>query len=107
MQLSSKHNVRFDLQLDYKAVSVGASTYYNSFADRIDGIYYIVLKGLDTFAERRKHGDFVIDGRIAVKIKKHTQVSFMVKNITNLEYANRPGVLNPPRNYTLQLRYTF
>lgn len=107
MQLVNKHIVRFDCQLDYKMFSLGTSCYYNSFADRIDGIYFIVLKGLDDFAERRKNGDFVVDCRIGVKIKQSIQATFLVKNIANLEYANRPGVIDPPRNYTLQLRYTF
>lgn len=107
MQLVNRHTVRFDLQLDYKVVSLGASCYYNSFADRIDGIYYIVLKGLDDFAKRRANGDFVVDTRLSVKVNQKMQVSFIVKNVGNLEYANRPGVVDPPRNYTLQLRYTF
>lgn len=107
MQLVNKHTFRFDLQLDYKIVSLGASAYYNSFADRIDGIYYIVLKGLDDFAKRRANGDFVVDTRLAVRVNPKMQVSFIVKNVGNLEYANRPGVVDPPRNYTLQLRYTF
>lgn len=107
MQLINKHIFRFDLQLDYKIVSLGTSLYYNSFADRIDQMYYFIMPGLKEFVERRKHGDFVVDARIAVKVNKNIQVSFMAKNLTNLEYANRPGVLNPPRNYTLQLRYTF
>jgi len=107
MQLRNKHIVRFDLQLDYKAYSLGTSVYYNSFPDRIDGIYYIVFKGLETFADKRQNGDWVMDARVSVKIKKHLQVSFIAKNLTNLEYANRPGVMDPPRNYAFQLRYTF
>ncbi len=107
MQLRNKHIVRFDLQLDYKAFSVGTSLYYNSFADKIDGLYYVVFAGLYEFVERRQDGDWVMDARASVKIKKHLQVSVIAKNLTNLEYANRPGVLEPPRNYTLQLRYTF
>ncbi len=107
MQLRPKHIVRFDLQLDYKLLSVGASVYYNSFPDRIDGIYYIVFKGLDTFAADHQKGDWVMDTRISVKIKQNLQVSLVVKNVTNHEYANRPGVMDPPRNYTLQLRYNF
>lgn len=109
MQLRNKQIVRFDLQLDYKAFSVGASVYYNSFPDKIDKIYYFeaLFKGLYGFVEKRKGGDWVMDARASVKIKKHLQVSVIAKNLTNLEYANRPGVLEPPRNYTLQLRYTF
>ncbi len=107
MQLRNKHIVRFDLQLDYKSFSIGASTYYNSFPDKIDGVYYLVFNGLAEFTERRKNGDWVMDLRASVKIKKHLMVSVITKNLTNLEYANRPGVLEPPRNYTLQLRYTF
>ncbi|MGE0635330.1 MAG: hypothetical protein AB7G44_02055 [Bacteroidia bacterium] len=65
------------------------------------------MKGLDDFAKRRANGDFVVDTRLAVRVNPKMQVSFIVKNIGNLEYANRPGVVDPPRNYTLQLRYTF
>lgn len=106
MQLRNKHIVRFDLQLDYKMFSLGASTYYNSFPDRIDLIYYVFFQGLEQFADKRQNGDWVMDMRAAIKIKQNLQVSFIVKNLTNLEYANRPGVMDPPRNYTLQLRYT-
>lgn len=107
MQLRNKHIVRFDLQLDYKAVSFGTSVYYNSFPDKIDGIYYVLFPDLYDFVDKRKNGDWVMDMRASVKIKKHLQVSLIAKNLFNLEYANRPGVLEPPRNYTLQLRYTF
>jgi hypothetical protein len=35
------------------------------------------------------------------------RVAFIVKNLLNWEYTPRPAYFEAPRNYTLQLSYTF
>ncbi len=100
-----RHLIKGDIEFTFKKVSLGYTIYYGSFPEKIEELFFFVIPSLDTYAEKHKKGDTVMGARLAYKITDKLRVSFIIKNLTNHEYALRPGRLDPPRNFTLQLNF--
>lgn len=111
LQFRTRHLVRGDIELAYKKFSVGYTVYYASFAEKIPGIFNIVADyfkyDFDTYKREHEKGDWVMDLRGGFEINSKVKATFICRNLTNHLYATRPGVMEPPRSYTLQLRYKF
>jgi outer membrane receptor protein involved in Fe transport len=45
----------------------------------------------------------VWDVRFAYQLSKQAKISFVIKNLLNTVYSERPALIAPPRNFTLQL----
>lgn len=110
----NRHMVRIDLQLNWKELGLGVNMMYNTFMEKVDQNFTflnIVIPNFYTgYINNRLHrdGDFVIDIRASYRIKKwNSKVSFIIKNLGNLEYAIRPGMMNAPRNFTLRWDFNF
>ena len=52
-------------------------------------------------------GDIVWNAHVAYNFKQGVRVAFIVKNLLNWIYTPRPAYMEAPRNYTVQLSYTF
>jgi outer membrane receptor protein involved in Fe transport len=59
------------------------------------------------YADAHQKGDFVLNLRVSYQIFKVMKASFIINNLTNRIYSYRPSKVEPIRNYTLQLRFTF
>lgn len=110
-----------DIQFDYKFVSIGFSTRYQSYMENIDRRFVqslfhedtnvnwdavdatYVLPGMPKYREKDKAGSWVHDLRIGFQISKAVKLSYIVNNLANEEYSTRPGDVRPPRLHTLQL----
>ncbi len=110
----SRHIFRSDIEVSYKKYSVGFSANYNSYPENVPDVFFTALNVLDggrgTFAryiEDHQKGDWVMDLRFGYQVNDLLRLGFLVKNITNHEYALRPGKLEAPINYTLQVRFMF
>jgi iron complex outermembrane receptor protein len=108
------HLVKADVEVEWKGISVGFSTRYNSNMINIDrvfeeeivaGIY--ILPGLADYRKRFNKGNLVFDARLAYGFAEHYRVSLIVNNFLNEEYSSRPGDVQPPRNFILQLQMKF
>lgn len=108
------HLVKADIEAEYKGVALGFSVRYNSnmtnidaiFEDElIDGIY--ILPGLEQYREKFNKGNLVFDARIGYTFAKHYRLGFIVNNFLNAEYSSRPGDVQAPRNFILQLQMKF
>lgn len=113
-----KHLAKADIELTYKKFALGFSCRYNSFMTNIDktfveGITLVdgtnieILPGLKRYREENNEGSIVFDARIGYEFMKHYRVGFMVSNLLNNEYVSRPGDVQPPRTYLLQLQLKF
>ena len=115
-----RNSVKFDLEGSYHRLSLGTTCLYNSYMQNIDevfenskpnenpfGVIFELGTGLPTsiktFREKYHHGAFVWDMRLAYQLSKTVKTSFIVKNLLNTVYAERPAILSAPRNFTLQL----
>ena len=129
LKYRSKHLFKNDIQLDYKFISIGYSTRFQSKVENIDrrfvqsilheyndipnGLNWdeqdatYILPGLNkNFGEFQK-SVWVHDARISFKLNKAFKLSFIVNNFTNVSYQARPGDLRAPTQYVGQLAIKF
>lgn len=108
-----RHMFKGDIEATWKGVSLGFSARYNSRVVNIDRIFeenilgQYILPGLKEYREKNDKGSLVFDTRVAYKFLNHYKVSFIVNNILNEEYVTRPGDIQPPRTFVLQVQVTF
>lgn len=120
LKYRNRHLFKNDIQFDYKFVSIGFSTRYQSYMENIDkkfnesllhdiqsGFDYYdftyVLPGLPRYREKDRAGSWVHDLRIGFHVSKTLKISYLVNNVANEEYSSRPGDVRPPRMQTVQI----
>ena len=108
------HLVKADIQATYKKFSIGFSSRYNSYMKNIDAIFVnpiagstYLLPGLKEYRERFNKGSLVFDARMSYDIMKEIKINFIANNVFNAEYVSRPGDLQAPRNFLLQMQFAF
>ena len=100
-----------DLQVSYKKFSIGLSCRYNSYMKNIDRIFeesiggIEILSGLKEYREKYNKGALVFDTRIMFEVYKSLKINLVTNNIFNAEYVSRPGDIQAPRNFVIQLQY--
>ena len=107
MNYRVRHLFKADIEAIYKNASLGFTALYGSLPEHIDPLFFIAVPGLNTYAENHLKGDLVLGLRAGYKFREFAKLSFIIKNLTNHEYATRPARLDAPRNYTLQLNLYF
>lgn len=100
----TRHLFRADIQLSYEKFSIGYSLGYASFPERLPAITAIFGPTLNGYVADHQKGDWYMSLRFGYEVNDRFRIGFNIKNLTNHEYASRPGKLDPPRSYTLQLR---
>ncbi len=108
------HLVRMDIEATWKKISLGLSIRYNSKIINIDRIFeesilgQEILPGLKEYRkENDMNGAFICDLRVGYEIGSHYRVGFMINNILNREYTTRPGDIQAPRSFLLQIQAKF
>lgn len=112
------HLAKADVEATWKGFSVGFSARYNSYMSNVDrtfvegievyGLETIqILPGLKQYREKNNKGALVFDARIGYKFMEHYRVGFVVSNLLNEEYVGRPGDVQAPRTFLLQLQFKF
>jgi iron complex outermembrane receptor protein len=109
-----KHLAKLDVEVNYKKYSTGFSLRYGGFMRNIDKVFEepiggttYILPGLKEYREIYNKGNFVVDLRLGYKLNDNYRLGFMVNNLFNSEYTSRPGDIQPPRNFTLQVQMKF
>ena len=108
-----KHIAKADVEIVYKAISIGGSMRYNSFMKNIDYIFSFFganeytaqdrIPGLNDAREKFKDGDLIIDLRAGYQVTKTARLGLIVNNLLNTEYMSRPANMMPPRTFAMQL----
>jgi len=102
-----QHSVKADIQANFHGFTFGVSAFYNSFIKNIDNSQLGILQSVIEFRQTHDHGDFVMDLRAGYNYKDKVTFNFICKNILDTEYTLRPGLVEPPRNFTFQVGYKF
>ena len=108
-----RHLAKADIEFNYKKISLGFSSRYSSFMSNIDRMFEEdafgteILPGLKEYREKYPQGNFVIDSRFGYKVNDKIRVSLIANNILNAEYSSRPGDIQAPRNFIVQLQMKF
>ena len=109
------HLAKADIEVNYKNYSIGVSSRYNSFMKNIDAIFEedligngtYLLPGLKKYRQENNRGTVVFDFRVGYKFNDKYRLGFIVNNFMNTEYVSRPGDIQAPRNFILQLQMKF
>ncbi len=113
LKYRSQHLGKADVQMDYKKLSLGVSTRYNSFQANVDQTFVdpflgqIILPGYTDYRNARRTGDMILDMRFSFQASKSSKVAILMNNVLNREYSNRPGNVMPPRTLIFQYQFTF
>lgn len=103
-----KHSFKFDVESRFKRFSFGLATIYNSHMENIDEVFEaLVVPGLRQYRRENQNGNLVWSARIGFFATEHLKFSLLSNNLTNEEFSNRPGKLEPTRSVTLRLDYDF
>ena len=110
-----RHLVRGDVEIEYKRLSIGLGIRYNSRMENIDKIFTGGLLdvsfppglGIGDYRKYHNKGDFVSDIRTTFRFTKNIEISFIVKNLLNYIYMQRPADMQPPRTFVLQGGFRF
>jgi outer membrane cobalamin receptor len=110
-----KHLAKIDVQLNYKKISFGLSSRYNSNMDNIDAIFegiiptqdgpQEILPGLVNYRSKYNNGALIFDTRISYNITNEIKINLIANNFLNQEYASRPGDIQAPRNFMVQMQF--
>jgi outer membrane cobalamin receptor len=104
------HSAKLDLGFQYRNISMGIYCAYTSRMINVDEVFLdpvfgeLILPGFAGYRDRHNEGYIILDHRISYKIKDHSTLSIVTKNLLNREYMGRPGDLRPPR--TMSFQYT-
>lgn len=113
-----RHLAKADIEATYSKISFGASMRYNSFMRNIDRVFeddldpsltseVYILPGLKAYRQQFNGGNLVFDVRFAYLLKEQYRISFIVNNLLNAEVTSRPGDIQAPRLFMLQLQAKF
>jgi iron complex outermembrane receptor protein len=108
------HLVKGDVEAEWKNISLGFSARYSSNMTNIDRVFeqaivadVYILPGLKAYRELNDKGSLVFDVRAGYNLGEHYRISMIVNNLLNNEYISRPGDVQPPRNFILQVQMKF
>lgn len=111
-----KHLAKADVEVEWKGMSLGFSARYNSNMNNIDAVFenevipgsgVFILPGLYEYRRIHNKGALVFDARAGYELTKNYRVGFIVNNILNTEYMTRPGDIQAPRSFMLQVQAKF
>jgi iron complex outermembrane receptor protein len=66
-----------------------------------------ILPGLKKYRQNNRKGNLVFDFRMGYKLNDNFRIGLIANNVFNEEYMTRPGDIQPPRNFMLQLQMKF
>ena len=107
------HLAKADVEISYKSYSLGAGIRYNSFMKNIDKLFVApffgdqISPGVKHYRRSHKTGDIVYDARASYQFTPTTKLSFIVKNVFDYIYMQRPADMQPPRTFMVQMTVTF
>lgn len=116
LKYRSKHNAKMDIQATYKNFSLGFAINRTSHVINIDAVLegrdfepFVVMPdilGVKAYREENNNGFTRLDTRMSYQYK-NAKLSFLINNLTNIEYTVRPALLEAPISYALRLDYVF
>ena len=114
LKYRSKSMIKADLGVEWKKFEIGLSVRYTSRMENIDKIFVSGLLdfafqpglGIGHYRKYHRHGDTIYDLRTSWTISDNVKLSFIVKNLTNYIYMQRPADMQPPRMFIGQVNFT-
>jgi outer membrane receptor protein involved in Fe transport len=102
----NRTTAKFDIDLTYHKFTFGYSVFYYSIYERVDE-FVLLLPGVKQFFNNAGTADIIQNIRVGYRPNKSFSFGFLVNNLTNREYATRPGKMDPARTFVTQLLVNF
>lgn len=101
LKYRTKHSMTIDLQGEWKKLSLGLAMIGSSHMEAIDK-QLSIFATIGQYRAINNGGYKRFDARVAYTMEKW-KVSFLVGNLLNEEYTERPALLEPPRNFSFRV----
>ncbi len=102
-----RNNTKFDIEFGYNRWVIGCLGSIYSPMEAIDKVFEIFVSGLQKYRQEHNRSITVIDFRLGYQFKSKIDLTLYAKNLFNLEYSIRPGLMDAPRNFGLRAAYKF
>ena len=103
-----RHTVKLDVESQFNKFNVGVAMFRNSHMEAIDAIFEsLVVPGLKQYRVTNDNGFYLFNARVGYQATEKLKIGFIAKNLTNIEYSKRPGLLEPTRLWTMRVDYKF
>jgi len=108
-----KHSAKLSAELQWNKLVSAVSIYAKSALLDIDDVFLSeltredFLPGFYDYWQENNKPYATIDLNISYRVGENYTVSFMVRNLGNIEYMGRPGDIQPHRFYSLQVSAAF
>lgn len=116
LKYRNPHVFTLDMQSGYKRMLFGISIQYRSWMENIDYAFVSPLftSQFDAFqalvdfrAKYEGRGTTLLGARMIFNITEKASLGLIGQNLLNLTYADRPGYLGQPINFTARFSYAF
>ena len=107
LAMRNRHLIKADAEAAYKRFALGGNLTYQSGLEKTELLFDLAAPGLSDFVAAQANGDWIFSARAAYYPLEDLRVSLIIKNLTNREYMIRPGRVEAPRSFTVQVKYSF
>ncbi len=104
----SLYEAKAGFEMTCHKFSFGANARYSSFQVNIDQLFLSpIFPGISDFRKEHHNGQTIFDTHIAFQASTSVKIAFIVKNLFNVLYTDRPGMIDPPRTFMVQSTIKF
>lgn len=97
---------KLDVEVEYWKINFGYNIQYYSVYEKVDPFVFYALK-MNEFFQRSGPSDWIHSLRLYYLPNKKISIGLLINNLTNKEYATRPGKLEAARTFLVQLKFLF
>ena len=105
LKYRTKHNLKLDIEIEYKGIKLGGNIERTSHMINIDKQFEIINR-IGEYRNANNTGFMLLGARIVYEYKG-IRSSVILNNALNEEYTQRPGLLEAPRNVAVRMDYKF
>lgn len=104
LRYRNRHLVKLDLETGSAQWLVGVDFRYYSKIEQVDPLFTGVIPGVSDYLASRSGHEYLFNLRLAYDFERYGQLSLILNNALNREFALRIARMEPPRNLAVQYR---
>lgn len=105
LKYRSRHQFKGDISATWHFLTLGWALRQASHVEAVDRIFEQALPGVKAYRDQNDMGYWSHDIRLGGSFLENHTLTILCQNIFNEDYSVRPGILEPPRSWTLQYRF--
>ena len=104
LRYRNRHLIKLDVESGFDQWLVGIDFRYYSKIEKVDPLFTGLIPGVSDYLATRSGNEYIFNLRLAYDFKQFGQLSLILNNALNREYALRVARMDPPRNLSIQYR---